>query len=1048
MLFICFYLFLVVAAVSRSIPVKPGETKPFTVGSHTTWYFASSLSPSLIFRQTHFSLLSRSSICRQTFNLQNRRKSTLLLLLAGDISTNPGPTLRPIKIACTNVQSIRKKAAPIASVVRDGRIDCLLVTETWLQETDTESHIKDLTPEGFNFLHQTRKTGTTIGSDARGGGVGCFTDERCKSSTVPSKPYSSFEHLITPVDFGKVKINIVTVYRPPGSPEFLDQLQDLLSDVTALQSSFILTGDLNMHLDVADNPETLKFNEILQNFNLKQHVTTSTHIQGHTLDVFITPEDCNYIVDMSVSDGISDHLLITATLSFKIPNTSNHTTSTFRPIKKINLPAFKSDLAESDLIKNPATTASSLYNQYHSVMAGLLDRHAPTRTRSFPSRPRDPWINEGILEAKREKRRLERVWRRTGLASDRKRYSTQVHHYNRLLSHSKGDWYSQMIDENKDDPRKLWNSINRILHRNEASPLPDCSDKADLANSFGTYFKDKITKIRTAFSLDDPTAQSKPDYTPPPLTAFTPATEEEVRKLISSSPNKSCDLDPCPTSLVKDCIDLLVTPITNIINLSLSEGIFPDCFKQALISPLLKKPSLPKNEFKNYRPVSNLNFISKIMEKVVASQIKSHVDRFGLDNEFQSAYKSFHSTETALLSVQNDIYEAMGKGEVTALTLLDLSAAFDTIDHRILLDRLADWFGITKGALKWLVSYLKNRSQSINIQGNVSIPITLLFGVPQGSVLGPLLFILYTTPLSKILSSAKDIKHHLYADDTQAYTSFNITTFKTYIKQLQNCLVSVKEWMYHNLLKLNPDKTEFLLIGNKCHREKFVSEFPIDILGNPLSPSDSARNLGVTFDADFSFKRHINNTVSSCYYYIRDIRRIRKHLNLNAATALANALVSSRLDYCNSLLYSVPACYIRKLERVQNSLARVVTLSPKFSHTSPLLKQLHWLPVKSRIHFKVALLTHKAIHSKQPPSLAKHISVRTLDKNLKSQSGNFLNYSSALAGFGLKAFKSFAPVVWNKIPSVIRSINSVAAFRKTLKTHYFAHPPKHRSHNT
>ena len=282
-------------------------------------------------------------------------------------------------------------------------------------------------------------------------------------------------------------------------------------------------------------------------------------------------------------------------------------------------------------------------------------------------------------------------------------------------------------------------------------------------------------------------------------------------------------------------------------------------------------------------------------------------------------------------------------------------------------------------------------------------------GNQQGSVLGPLLFILYTTPLSQILSSYQDINHHLYADDTQAYTSFNTSTFKPNIQQLQNCLVNVQDWMYQNKLKLNPDKTEFLVIGNKCQREKFVSEFPIDILGNQLSPFDHARNLGVNFDANFDFKRHIHNTVSSCNYYIRDIRRIRKHLTLNSATALANALVSSRLDYCNSLLYSVPKYYLQKLQRIQNSLSRVVTLSPRFCHTTPLLHQLHWLPVRSCIRFKISLLTYKAIHLQQPPSLAKYLQVCTLDKDLKSQPGLSLHYTSGRAGYGRRTFRFFCP---------------------------------------
>jgi len=325
-------------------------------------------------------------------------------------------------------------------------------------------------------------------------------------------------------------------------------------------------------------------------------------------------------------------------------------------------------------------------------------------------------------------------------------------------------------------------------------------------------------------------------------------------------------------------MDLLARPITAIINVSLSQGIFPEQFKKAHVTPLLKKSSLPKNDLKNYRPDSNLNYIGKLMEKVVASQIKGHVDGLGLDNPFQSAYKSHHSTETALLSVTNDIYNSMGDRKVTALCLLDLSAAFDTIDHGLLLDRLSDWFGIEGDALKWVASYLSDRCQLISIQGNLSVPMSLIYGVPQGSVLGPLLFILYTTPLSQIISKHEDLKHHLYADDTQLYISFDESNHDSKIKSLQDCLISVQDWMFTNKLKLNPDKTEFMLIGNPCLRQKFDS--PVEILGNSIPPAANAKNLGVNLDSDLKYKRNIDNTVKAGNYYIRDIRRVRKHLNL------------------------------------------------------------------------------------------------------------------------------------------------------------------------
>ena len=232
------------------------------------------------------------------------------------------------------------------------------------------------------------------------------------------------------------------------------------------------------------------------------------------------------------------------------------------------------------------------------------------------------------------------------------------------------------------------------------------------------------------------------------------------------SPCKSCDLDPISTTLVRDRVDVLVTPITSIVNLSLSEGVFPTYFKTAYVFPLLKKFNLDTENMKNYRPVSNLSFLSKILEKAVACRLFSHLFRTKTLSQFQSAYRKSHSTQTALLKIHNDILSAMYEGKVTALTLLYLSAAFDTTDHSMLLGRLKDWVGVTGRAHHWLRSYLTGRSQQVKLGECLFRKVDLPFGVPQSSVLGPLLFTIYTTPLSQVVSQ-HDISHHFYADDSQ-----------------------------------------------------------------------------------------------------------------------------------------------------------------------------------------------------------------------------------------------------------------------------------------
>ena len=216
---------------------------------------------------------------------------------------------------------------------------------------------------------------------------------------------------------------------------------------------------------------------------------------------------------------------------------------------------------------------------------------------------------------------------------------------------------------------------------------------------------------------------------------------------IKESPSKTCSLDPCPTHIVKQCIDILLPSLTKLVNFSLKNGIFPNPFKQAIVTPLLKKSTLSKEDLKSYRPVSGLSFLSKLVERIVAAQIRSHMDSHDLGNTFQSAYKVGHSAETALLCIKNEIHLSLSKGMPTALVLLDLSAAFDTIDHDTLLSCLSSRFGFVGSALKWFRSYLQDRFQSVKIGSSLSNLFKLKFGVPQGSVLGPLLFSLYTTPL-------------------------------------------------------------------------------------------------------------------------------------------------------------------------------------------------------------------------------------------------------------------------------------------------------------
>ena len=453
----------------------------------------------------------------------------------------------------------------------------------------------------------------------------------------------------------------------------------------------------------------------------------------------------------------------------------------------------------------------------------------------------------------------------------------------------------------------------------------------------------------------------------PILHDFQPVSVEEVVKIVNESPTKSCSADPIPTWLLKKHMDVVGSVITRIVNLSLESGIFPSSMKMAQVVPLLKKPSLDSEQLKNYRPVSNLTFLSKVIERVVAVRLDKHMASHKLYEPLQSAYREYHGTETALLKVHNDILRALDNRRGVYLVLLDLSAAFDTIDHTILLDRLRVNVGVHGNALQWLKSYLTERYQSVVIKGQSSKTVKLSFGVPQGSVLGPKLFTVYSAPIANICRK-HNVDHHMYADDTQLYLSFNLNIPGDQIEilhRIETCIVEIRDWMTLNKLKLNEDKTEFLVIASPHHRPK-VSVQRIQVCESQVECVGSAKNLGSLFDHALNMGKHVTTLCQAAYFRLKGINSIRKSLTKDATEILIHAFVTSRLDNANALLMSLPTSSLMKLQRIQHAAARTILGMRKRDHITPALIELHWLPIKQRILYKILFLTWKALNNQAP----------------------------------------------------------------------------------
>ena len=372
------------------------------------------------------------------------------------------------------------------------------------------------------------------------------------------------------------------------------------------------------------------------------------------------------------------------------------------------------------------------------------------------------------------------------------------------------------------------------------------------------------------------------------------------------------------------------------------------------------------------------------------------------------------------------------------LLLLDLSAAFDTVDHCILLSRLSSRFGIGGTALEWFRSYLSDRTQFVNVNGSTSERHVLQFGVPQGSVLGPLLYSLYTSPLSDI-ANKHGLSFHFYADDTQLYITFetsSLNEMELSKSKLEACVQEIDTWMLLNKLKLNREKTELLLISS-LHRTR-PPLLHLDVCDERVLTSPKAGNIGVIFDEYLSMVPQVTAMCKSAFYHLRKISLIRKHLTFDAAQLLVHALITSKLDYCNSLLYGLPKHVTKQLQRVQNAAARIVSLSPKFCHITPVLMSLHWLPIDLRIEFKILIITYKTLHGLAPAYIEDLLVSYIPGRYLRSAKKNLLAVPGfKLNSYGRRAFSVAAPLLWNSLPQHVRDAESLDIFKRQLKTVLF-----------
>ena len=387
------------------------------------------------------------------------------------------------------------------------------------------------------------------------------------------------------------------------------------------------------------------------------------------------------------------------------------------------------------------------------------------------------------------------------------------------------------------------------------------------------------------------------------LESFGTITENDLLKLIMGMTTKTCESEIIPTKPLKEVLPAIIPVLTKIVNLSIKNGIFSEKWKSAIVKPPIK--SLTKGTTQqNYRPVSNVTFISKVVEKITLNQFTKHCDDYHLLPDYQSTYRKFHSCKTSLIKLVNDLLWAMERQVVTAVTILDLSAAFDTVDHDLLLEVPNKRFGIEGKALKWYEHYLKPRKFKIGINNTYSEEQTINYSVPQAYIQGAFLLNAYASTISEVIPPTLELNG--YADDHSIRKPFkpgniNSNTESDTITTIEECMLKVKGWMDAVRLKLNESKAEFIYFGSRQQLQKCTFD-KININNKTIQRSNTVKYLRGHLDQHLTFRKHVITKCKAAMINICRIRMIQRFLTREVCHQLTLSLAISHLDYGNAIL--------------------------------------------------------------------------------------------------------------------------------------------------
>jgi hypothetical protein len=921
-----------------------------------------------------------------------------------------------LNIIHLNIRSLFNKMDLLKSFIFKTNVQIILISESWLDPHISSAMVKI---PGFKLYRSDRTILDESGNLKIGGGVCIYA--RCG---LPVRVLShhtekdEVEFLLAELKINGVSTLIGSVYCASPAVYKLAPIMNALDRFGSNYENLIIGGDFN--IDILDNNSILKNVFINKIKNVSLEIvntcipTRYSKTRNSLLDIFLTSSDLMNIVNfgqVSVS-GTSDHDLIYVSIDLNLQ--IEREKIFYRDFKNINLNHLSEDLSTIPWYNLFCTNnINSKIDAFKSYISILYDQHVPIKS-FIPKEEYIPYFDQSIKQAMNERDKMYEKWKLSKNEEDRRRFKILRNNITLKIRQAKKQFLTECFQPSSSS-QTLWKNLTKIGIKTDKSNVPVAHDVDELNKKF-VNTDDNITKPFPQMSNNNNQTASLSKF------SFRNITVDEVYTAFKAIRSNAVGPDEISMKFLKMILPMIANIILHIFNNILTTGDYPNDWKCALIIPVPKKnnPSID-----DYRPISILPALSKVFEFILHSQINNYVNKNSMLYKYQSGFRKGHSTSTMLLEMTDNIYIEIDKKNATILLLLDFSKAFDMVNHNFLCNKLLQNFNFHPTAVALIRNYLSNRKQFVKVNESVSQYLLVKFGVPQGSVLGPLLFSLFINDLPSCLLYSKC---RMYADDAQLYVSGPITEINDTISKINIDLEAVCHWSKSFGLKLNAAKSKALVIYSRNIDTKNLDKIKMD--GSVVEYVDKAKILGVIFNKTLTWHDHISFIAQLVYFKLRKLWKISYFIDEWLKKKLVLSLIIPHFIYCDVVFSGMRIGEIQNLQQIFNACTRFVTNRRKYDRISDVSTVVLGSSLGNFLNFRYVCFLKKILCKMTPTYLFDKINFGRSQRNI-----NLLiplhRGSDRHLSFFVKIVK-----LWNMLPNDIKCENRYSRYVELCKGYF------------